>query len=316
MKRYCQFAFLLLLCAPALAHATDRDSATQRATEPLPKLAFDKKGKLTNKEDLDRICRQLAMKPQTVVVFMHGWHGSAAPNDHSVVSFQNALAEVRRRSFQKSGRTLTGILLTWHAEYLPGLADYPMYYFSQGRANAVARGDGIVTAIARLSKAVDRGNREHFIVAGHSLGGRILGHVAGYHPELLRNVDLWLLANAADNAKVCQHTIDEVNNHPYRRGRLPKLVWVTSIQDWATGFAYRLANLSKAPGWEKKLRSHEVRIYKPTPTHPTYSADVDKVSDATGAYAHNLIVLKGLGNHGDVWSEPMIQVVDYYVLHQ
>lgn len=127
---------------------------------------------------------------------------------------------------------------------------------------------------------------------------------------------MWLLANAADDADACRQTINAVNEQPYRGGRLPKLVWVTSIQDSATGFAYRIADLSETPGWDRTLQSHQISIYPRTPDHPYYSANVEKLSGVTGAYAHNLFVLKGLKGHGDVWSEPMIQVLDYYVLHQ
>ena len=81
-----------------------------------------------------------------------------------------------------------------------------MYFFTKARAGAVGEGDGIAEAIIALSKAARSHDREHFIVAGHSFGGRILGHVAGKHPEVLQNVDLWLLANAADDASDCVKT--------------------------------------------------------------------------------------------------------------
>lgn len=152
-------------------------TGSQSITHP----AFDNKGILTNKDNLETICQKISAKPQTVVVFMHGWKGSATPTDHNVVSFQNALEEVRLRTYKNSGRTLTGVYLTGNAQHLPGIAELPLYYFTQVRADAVRRGEGIAMAIKRLSTDANRGNREHFIVAGHSFGGRILGHVVGYH---------------------------------------------------------------------------------------------------------------------------------------
>lgn len=279
-------------------------------------LVFDSSGSLTNTSDLDKICAQIAASPQTVVVFMHGWHGTAAPNDNNMVKFREALEQVRDRTFRKSGRLLTGVYLTWPARILPSFLDYLAFWGNQARADRVASGEGIATVIKRLSTAFHPNGREHFIVSGHSFGGRIMGHVAGYHPELFNSVDLWLLANAADDASECRKTITAVSERPYRRGRLPKLVWVTSIHDFATGFAYRLADLRSTPGWDEKLQTYRVAIDNPTKDRPAYSADVEHVSDATGVYAHNLMVEKGLGGHGDVWSEPMIQVLDYYILHQ
>ena len=311
------FLLVVTLFFIAACSTPRQDTASERLdSEAIKVLEFDNTGRLQNRDDLERYRAEIAAAPQTVVVFMHGWHGSASPTDHSVQSFKKALAEVRARSYKGSGRKLTGVYLTWHASYLPGLAEYPMYFFTKARAGAVGEGNGIADAIKELSKAARRHGGEHFIVAGHSFGGRILGHVAGKHPEVLENVDLWLLANAADDASDCKKTIEAVSTHPYTRGRLPKLVWVTSAHDPMTGFAYEVAGFQKASGWDKKLQSHRISIVEPTAEHPRYSADVEKVSDGTGRYAHNLIVENVLKGHSDVWGEPMIQIVNYYVLHQ
>jgi pimeloyl-ACP methyl ester carboxylesterase len=309
-----------LLCSFLLGGCVSRRNGTETAASPaqsitLNVLRFDNHGKLTSDSDLETVRKKIAATPQTVVIFMHGWHGSAADNDNSVRQFKEALYKVRQRTYQKAGRTLTGVYLTWNAHHLPGFAEYPMYYFTQARADAVANGDGIANAIDTLSRAAWTHRGKHFIVAGHSFGGRILGHVVGNHPELLQNVDLWLLANAADDAAACKNTVKAVNANPYRRGRLPKLVWVTSAHDPMTGFAFKIANLSNAPGWDKTLQSDSISIEEPSKEHPRYSAGVTHLSNATGKYVHNLIVTNGLKGHSDVWGEPMIQIVNYYVVH-
>jgi pimeloyl-ACP methyl ester carboxylesterase len=311
-------AFTIALLVSSCASPQNTSNATIAGAQSvtLNVLRFGNHGELTGNSDLEGLCERIRATPQTVVVFLHGWHGSASDNDNSVRQFKRALYEVRTRTYDKSGRTLTGVYLTWNAQHLPGLLEYPMYYFTQARADAVAKGDGIANAIEKLARAARAHRGEHFIVAGHSFGGRILGHVVGRRPDLLQNVDLWLLANAADNAAECAKTIEAVSAKPYRRGRLPKLVWVTSAHDPMTGFAFKMANLNNAPGWEKKLQTHEIAIEAPTREHPKYSADVTKVSKSSGKYAHNLIVTNGLKGHSDVWGEPMIQIVNYYVLHQ
>jgi len=313
--RYLVISFCCLLLNACSSTSKNADATAPWQSVKLDVVRFDNTGKLTSDSDLEAVRQKIASSPQTVVVFMHGWHGSAADNDGSVQRFKQALYQVSERSYRKSGRRLTGVYLTWNAHHLPGFAEYPMYYFTQARADAVADGDGIATAIKTLAKAARTHPGEHFIVAGHSFGGRILGHVVGNHPELLQNVDLWLLANAADSAAECEKTIKAVDANPYRRGRLPKLVWVTSAHDPMTGFAFKIANLSDAPGWDKKLQSDSIRIEKPSPEHPRYSADVTHLSNATGKYVHNLIVTNGLKGHSDVWGEPMIQIVNYYLLH-
>jgi pimeloyl-ACP methyl ester carboxylesterase len=306
----------LLLISCSSSRDTSDATVTAEQSVKLNVLRFDNDGRMTKDSDLEDLRQKILATPQTVVVFMHGWHGSASDDDNSVRQFKRALYEVRNRSYEKSGRTLTGVYLTWNARHLPGIAEYPMYYFTQGRADSVAKGDGIYDAIEKLSKAARTHRGERFIVAGHSFGGRILGHVVGRHPQLLQNVDLWLLANAADNATDCENTINAVNAHPYRRGRLPKLVWVTSAHDPMTGFAFTLANLSRTGGWDRSLQTDSVSIEAPTAENPRYSANVTQLSKAPEKYVHNLIVTNGLKGHSDVWGEPMIQIVNYYVLHQ
>jgi pimeloyl-ACP methyl ester carboxylesterase len=239
---------------------------------------------------------------------MHGWHGSASPDDNNVRHFQEALQKVRCRTYQKTGRKLTGIYLTWNAHCLPSIAEYPMYFFTRARADDVARGDGVATVIDRLSSARRHRGQEHFIVTGHSFGGRILGRVPGYHPQLLKNVDLWLLANAADDSEACLKTIRAIDEHPYQKGRLPKLVWVTSAKDGMTKFAYEVAGLKPAIGHDRALQTYTVEI------NENYHAKIRHQSNATGAYVHSILVKEGLGGHSDVWREPMIQIVDFYAL--
>lgn len=310
VKRYLFLLFLPVVLIGGCATPREASNATVDPAQPerLFILSFDNNGNLTNRGDLEAIRKQIAAKPQTVVVFMHGWHGSAANNDNNVRKFKGALYKVRERTFKNSGRTLTGVYLTWNAHCLPGLAEYPMYFFTRHRADVISQGEGIATAIKTLANAMQHDGREHFIVAGHSFGGRILGRVAGNHPELLRDVDLWLLANAADDSDACLRTINAVNAHPYQRGRLPKLVWVTSAKDGMTGFVYEIAGLKKTIGHDRALQTYTVEINR------DYHAEIARVSRATGAYVHNILVKEGLGGHSDVWREPMIQIVDFYVL--
>jgi pimeloyl-ACP methyl ester carboxylesterase len=310
---------LFLLIIPVLlagcSTVDQRPLQTNGTTaEPIRALRFANDGSLIDREDLERYCEEISSSPQTVVIFMHGWHGSASANNQNIQSFQTDLAKVRERTYTKSGRKLTGICLTWNARMLPGVAEYPMYYFTRNRADRVAQGEGISLALKKLSNAMRRQGREHIIVAGHSMGGRILGRVVGNHPELLSDVDLILLVNSADNSSACVRTVDAVNAHPYLRGRLPKLLWVTSAKDAMTGPIYEFAERSQTPGHDKKLLSYDVKIEPPGAKYRAYGADVAKISDRTGKYAHNIRVVDGLGGHGDIWSEAMIQIVNYYVL--
>jgi hypothetical protein len=138
----------LLVSGCATVH---REAATGQAPAPLPTLSFDKNGALANKDALDDVCRDIAASPNTVLVFMHGWKGTAKPSDHNVISFQDMLAEVRRDSYSHGNRKLTGVYLTWPARSFPGLLEYPGYRFTQNSADQIAVQGGIADAIEKLS---------------------------------------------------------------------------------------------------------------------------------------------------------------------
>jgi hypothetical protein len=186
------------------------------------------------------------------------------------------------------------------------ILEYPAYRLTQNRADRIAVGGGIADAIEKLSAAARRHSGERIVVAGHSYGARILGRVVGHRPEVLRNLDLMLLANSADDAEACRNTVEAVHRTPYQRGRLPKLVWVTSANDPITKTLYSVANFEDTPGHKQLYQSHIVRVREGR-------AIIEQGTGLRSRYAHNLLVAEGLAGHSDVWNEPMRGVVNYYL---
>ena len=270
-------------------------------------------GSLKNRSGLTAYCDKMKKTPQTVVVFIHGWHGTASPPDGNVQAFMNNLEKVRQRSFRPYGRTVTGIAVEWKARTLPGFLETPVYHVTRGRADKISRADGISDALLQLADA-QKGTREHFIVTGHSMGARILGRVIRKHPELLKTADLVLMANTADSSSSFRRTLDSVVHDPYPRGRLPKLVWVTSAHDIVTRIIYPPFNGGSAPGHDPRVVTYDVKLTKRSDEHHPYSAEVTKVSDQPNLYAHDIRITDGLGGHSDIWSEAMNQIVNYYVV--
>ena len=152
------------------------------------------------------------------------------------------------------------------------------------------------------------------IVAGHSMGARILGRVIRKHPELLKTVDLVLLANTADSVSSFRKTLDSVDQHPYRRRRLPKLVWVTSAHDIVTRIIYPPFNAGVPPGHDHGVITYDVELEQTYKQPPYYSAEIKKVSKHPNHYAHDIRITRGLRGHSDIWNEAMIQILNYYVL--
>ena len=282
--------------------------------ETPPTIRIKDDGSIENKSDLKAYCTQVAETPQTVVVFIHGWHGTVSPPDRNVRAFMEDLEMVRCRTYKKAGRTLTGIAVEWKARTWPSLLEYPAYYFTRRRADKISRADGIAEALTNLANSMRKGTREHMIVAGHSMGARILGRVIRKHPELLKTVDLVLLANTADSVSSFRKTLDSVDQHPYRRRRLPKLVWVTSAHDIVTRIIYPPFNAGVPPGHDHGVITYDVELEQTYKQPPYYSAEIKKVSKHPNHYAHDIRITRGLRGHSDIWNEAMIQILNYYVL--
>jgi pimeloyl-ACP methyl ester carboxylesterase len=282
--------------------------------DPLYVLSFDRNGNLENPDDLTTICNKLAAKPQTVIVFVHGWKGSASPNDSNVVKFKDALSKIRAESYKKTGRTLTGVYITYRTLYLKKGFEILTWYPTKWRANSIARGTGIFDAIDKLSREVRRDERDRFVIAGHSLGARILGRVVGFHPEVLRKVDLCILANTADGVHQYEKTLDAVTKSGSPPTGLPKLVWATSAKDRVTGVLYRVANHHPPPAFVENRLDYEVYFVGPD-AKDHYSTKINQVAQRPNRFGHNIIVAEGLGPHSDIWSEPMRELVNFYLFH-
>jgi pimeloyl-ACP methyl ester carboxylesterase len=311
--------FLLIACVLFVAgcctpRSHDYVIAESPKRDPLYVLNFDCQGKLARPEHLEIIRKKLAAKPQTVIVFVHGWKGSASPNDSNVRNFSDALSKIRKKSYEKSGRTLTGVYFTYPSRYLPGRIETLAWYPTKWRANSIARGTGMFEAIDKLSQAVPRDERDRVVIAGHSLGARILGRVVGFHPEVLQNVDLCILANTADGEHQYEKTLLAVTKSGLPPTRLPKLVWATSANDHVTGVLYPLANGQKPPGFVHSIQDYQVAFVRPD-AKGHYSAAINQVAQRPNRFGHNIVVAEGLGEHGDVWSEPMRELVNFYLFH-
>jgi hypothetical protein len=307
--------FLASCSSPQNTGDTRNSQTPATAETSLRTLRLNDDGSLSNEEDLKQLCRDIAARPQTVVVFMHGWKGTAAISDSNVQNFMARLATVRGRTYQPGKRKLTGVYLTWNARSLPGFIEVFAYPETRARADTISQGDGIPRIIRALSKAQRVHAGEHFVVTGHSFGGRILGRAIGKNPELLSDIDLVLLANAADDADSGRRTISAVNSHPYQRRGLPRLVWVTSAKDTATGVLFKMAGGRPAIGHDKALQTHVLRITKPTAHDPKYHGKITRTANRLSPYAHNIIVDEGLGDHPDVWNEAMNTILNTYLLH-
>lgn len=136
-----------------------------------------------------------------VLLFIHGWHHSAACYDGNLESFKRVLtnlrAELGNRMYQTARLAannqvapkpmqIIGIYVGWRGRSLPGLIDYSTFWGRKSAAQRVGEGDlaEFMTRLQRIYDAHGNGNGKPangkkppffgLVSIGHSFGGAVL----------------------------------------------------------------------------------------------------------------------------------------------
>lgn len=128
-----------------------------------------------------------------VLLFIHGWHHSAACYDDNVEAFKRVLQrlhdELKQPMYSKAmpaakSMRIIGLYVGWRGRSLPGLIDYTTFWGRKSAARRVGDGD-LQEFMARLQRIyndhsdghVTEGKQKPFfglVSIGHSFGGAVL----------------------------------------------------------------------------------------------------------------------------------------------
>ncbi len=142
---------------------------------------------------LTRVQQLSATQNTLVVLFIHGWHHNAAPDDDNLMAFEQALDDLytelarpdrvtlRSKVTNQPSAKIVGIYVGWRGRSLPGLLDYLTFWGRKPTAERVGAGD-LSEFIERLQeiylKANAKGGRDQpftgLVTIGHSFGGQVL----------------------------------------------------------------------------------------------------------------------------------------------
>lgn len=171
-------------------------------------------------EVLERVSSDLAFDNVYVLLFIHGWHHNADPEDESLQLFRSTLArisrrlassdlsEVRRDLSGTGSFRLIGVYVGWRGRSLPGVLDYLTMWWRKSAAERVGDGD-VREFILRLQRIYRRNSagirpqsagRRHFmglVTVGHSFGAQVL----------LKSMAAELEADLAERAPVLSGTV-------------------------------------------------------------------------------------------------------------
>lgn len=157
---------------------------------------------------------QSERKPE-LLIFIHGWHHSAAPDDENFVAFQQFYQQMAARDNQ---RNLIGLYIGWRGDkfdplWLDGstdatsqveILDFPTIFQRKSVARRIGR-TGFSQLLDNLDQLESSGKLQRYTVVGHSLGGALALH--GSKERIMQaiargedNPNLFVLLNPAVRA--------------------------------------------------------------------------------------------------------------------
>lgn len=181
----------LILLSLALSYIPDRPyHAVTDATaqQDLHVIEFNDLGFMHNSEQFTALKQRLAAQQGTaeLLIFIHGWHHSAAPDDENFVAFQQFYQQMANKDPQ---RNLLGLYIGWRGDkydplWLDGSTDATsqveaLDFLTIFERKQVARRigkTGFSQLLDELDLLVGQGQLQRYIVLGHSLGGAIALH--------------------------------------------------------------------------------------------------------------------------------------------
>ena len=257
------------VCAQGALHA-HQDCGSGDEDYFLGFIEFDDGGQLWDRRQasavLGHLQEQVGQHDLLLVVFVHGWKHSAAPQDGNIEMFRRNLAllsGVESRISAATGtpeRKVAGIYLGWRGGSISApVLKQLTFWDRKNTAHKVGHG-GVTEVLARVEElrgirgAVADTNRTRVIVIGHSFGGAVVYSALG---QLLEQRfvettagagaagaargfgDLVVLINPAFEAQRYATLSDmSTERNPYFGDQLPVLAILTSEGDDATGKAF------------------------------------------------------------------------------
>lgn len=117
------------------------------------------------------------VSPLLLVVFIHGWHHNASPDDINVKSFENFLRNLQYEedniSFSSTKRQVVGIYIGWRGESNESIFS-PLTYRSRKMAGLRVGQYGVQEILAELNLIRKEDPKSRLVSIGHSFGGGVL----------------------------------------------------------------------------------------------------------------------------------------------
>jgi len=128
-------------------------------------------------DNISNLNRNPNTSPLLMVVFIHGWHHNASPDDSNVKSFEKFLINLQYEedniSFSSTKRQVVGVYIGWRGESNESILN-PITYRSRKLAGLRVGQYGLQEVLAELSLVRKGNDKNRMVSIGHSFGGGVL----------------------------------------------------------------------------------------------------------------------------------------------
>jgi hypothetical protein len=247
--------------------------------EKLSAIEFDEQGDLWSSAQV-RAAKAMIRSSHDplLVVFIHGWHNNARPDNGNLQSFNQLLKQLAKRA-NAQGSEVVGVFIGWRGLAIERqwdktgvglLARYLSFYSRKNDTDLVA-GIPLTKSLYSLASAA-HAKGGHVIFIGHSFGGRILEKAlaqaivgqtaADPEAEVILPADLTLLINPASEAITARRLKLALQDWSQPT---PAIISVTSVGDTDTSTWWTLgmgaATLTKSRSYRHYSDGSDQRDY-------------------------------------------------------
>jgi hypothetical protein len=237
-------------------------------------IEFDDQGQLRDREQmnvvLDTYSQISSSDDVTVIVFVHGWQHSAAPDDSNVESFKQLLAElshtetVASQQDERAKRKILGVYVGWRGDSLTlPIVKYTSFWERKNTAHKVGllgvtevilRLEEIVHAKATTETSNPKSVKSRIVIMGHSFGGAVVyaslnqviveRFIGRSYKKYQKSTEgfghLVILMNPAFEALRFSTLFDmsQEDCRRYSKEQVPRLVMLTSEADTVTRYVF------------------------------------------------------------------------------
>ncbi|WP_157085141.1 hypothetical protein [Hydrogenophaga palleronii] len=135
-------------------------------------LEVDDQGVMHNRDQMRHILDLVKVRGNSyIIVFVHGWHSNAKPNNANMKSFERRLEFTKRRY---PTLNVVGIYVGWRGKSIeiPYVA-VTTFWDRKNTSEEVGR-NGLLEFLLRLEAAVRKHDDNTLLAVGHSLGGSVI----------------------------------------------------------------------------------------------------------------------------------------------